>query len=53
MATSSFDKAFIVKDSKTADKIHKQLETKNSVSVVRKDVKAESSKGVALLKRSL
>lgn len=53
MATSSFDKGFVVKDSKISVKVHKQLEKKNTVHVTRKDVKAESIKGVALLKQSL
>lgn len=53
MATSSFDKGFTVKDKKTANRVHKQLERKNTVWVVKKDVKAESTKGVDLLKRSL
>lgn len=53
MATSSFDKGFVVTDIKTTQKVQKQLASRNNVKVAQKDVKAESSKGVQLLKRSL
>lgn len=53
MATSSFDKNFVVKDSSIVAKVHKKLQSKNCIKVIKKDIKKESSRGVALLKQSL
>ena len=53
MATSSFDKNFVVKDSDAITRVHNQLNRKNIITVNKKDIKADSSKGISLLKQSL
>jgi len=55
MATSSFDKEFIVKDPKTVSSFKQKLEAPavSVVTVKRKELSRESAKGIQLLKRSL
>lgn len=55
MATTSFDKDFIVRDSKAIASFQKSLaDTATPKTFIeRKDIKQESAKGIELLKRSL
>lgn len=53
MATSSFDRTFVVKG-EAATRFLKDLETnKTRISVKRKDLNKEASKGIELLKKAL
>ena len=53
MATSSFDRTFVVKG-EVADRFLKDLETNTTrIHVKRKDIDKESKRGVELLKKAL
>ncbi|MEL0028170.1 MAG: hypothetical protein VW625_05845 [Perlucidibaca sp.] len=53
MATSSFDRAFTVKDTKAADVLLNELQHGQHVTIKRRDIEAESKKGAQLLARRL
>lgn len=53
MATSSFDRAFTVKDTKAAEVLLNELQHGQSVAIKRRDIEAESKKGAQLLARRL
>ena len=51
MATSSFDKQFVINSGKAIESFLTSYETPTILNVSRKDIYAESLKGVELLKR--
>ncbi|KOO60059.1 hypothetical protein WH43_00060 [Rheinheimera sp. KL1] len=53
MATTSFDRNFVVSDSKSIEQIHKDLEAPRHVKIKKRNYKADSVKGIALLKQQL
>jgi len=53
MATTSFDKSFVVTDQESIDRIHHDLAHPRLIKVTKRDYKAESAKGIKLLKRRL
>ena len=53
MATSSFNKHFVIKDSTKIKALHKSLATTHKVEVKPRDINAESKQGSSLLKRYL
>jgi len=53
MATSSFDKTFVVVDRGAASRFASDVAKPEKVVVNRRDIDAESKRGLALLKRRL
>lgn len=53
MATVSFDKSFAVRDPKAAQSFLVQLDRSAPLKVVVRDVKADSQRGILLLKKKL
>ena len=53
MATASFDKSFVVKDKESIERIHHDLAHPRQVNVIERDYKAESERGIKLLKQLL
>jgi|JI10StandDraft_1071094.scaffolds.fasta_scaffold2355396_2 hypothetical protein len=52
MATSSFDKKFVIKDAKIAERFLQSLQEQKKIKVIQCNVEAETKKGLELLKRS-
>ena len=52
MATSSFDKKFVIKDAKIAERFLRSLQEQKKIKVIQCNVEAETKKGLELLKRS-
>lgn len=55
MATSSFDKSFVIHDASTAEKLIKALGDNSTFlkqKVIKRDIDKNSKKGVALLRRT-
>lgn len=53
MATASFDKSFVVHDKQSIDRIHQDLANPRHIKVKKRDYKAESKRGIQLLKQRL
>lgn len=53
MATSSFDKQFIIEDSDSFVKLHQDMSQPRKVKVNRRDHAAENEEGIQSLKRRL
>lgn len=53
MATTSFDKSFVVTDQESIDRLHHDLAHPRLVKVNKRNYKAESAKGIKLLKQRL
>ncbi len=53
MATALFDRSFVVDDSKSIEQIHKDLAAPRQVKIKKRNYKADSVKGIALLKQQL
>lgn len=53
MATASFDKGFVVKDKESIERIHYDLAHPHVVQITKRDYKAESKRGIKLLKQRL
>ncbi len=53
MATASFDKQFVVRDAADVERFKAMLERKNPVKVTQRDLKADSEKGIASLRKVL
>ena len=52
MATSSFDKKFVIKDAKIAERFLQSLQEQKKIKVIQCNVEVETKKGLELLKRS-
>lgn len=50
MATSSFDREFVVKDKEVSDRVRQELDMKHIIKVKKCDLDKESKKGIKLLK---
>ena len=50
MATSSFDKSFVVTDKESANKLREELAKKNVIKVKKTNLEKNSEKGLKLLK---
>lgn len=53
MATVSFDKQFVVHDAADIERFKAMLERKKPVKVTQRDLKADSEKGIASLRKVL
>lgn len=53
MATASFDKSFVVNDEKAIKQIQFDLKNPHKVTIIKRDLKADSEKGIQLLKQQL
>ncbi len=53
MATASFERSFVVTDSDAISQLHKDLENPRKVTIITRDKKADSEKGIELLKQQL
>jgi hypothetical protein len=53
MATTSFDKSFVVRDSESIRQIHKDLENPRKVVIQKRDYEADAKKGIELLAQQL
>ena len=53
MATSSFDKKFVIRDEKIAEQFLQSAQTQKKIKVIERNIDAETKKGLELLKRSL
>lgn len=53
MATTSFDKSFVVTDQESIDRIYNDLAHPRLIKVAKRDYKAEGAKGIKLLKQRL
>ncbi len=53
MATASFEKSFVVTDRESIDRIHQDLTHPRQVRIIKRDYKAESARGIQLLKQRL
>lgn len=53
MATVSFDKQFVVRDAADVARFKERLEQKNPVRITPRDLKADSDKGIASLRKVL
>ena len=53
MATASFERSFVVTDSDAINQLHKDLENPRKVTIITRDKKADSEKGIELLKQQL
>lgn len=53
MATASFERSFVVNDSKSIEQIHKDLAAPRRIKIKKRDYQAESEKGIQLLKQRL
>jgi hypothetical protein len=53
MATVSFDKGFVVRDKESIDRIHYDLKHPRIVRIKKRNYKAESKRGIRLLKQRL
>lgn len=51
MATSSFDKSFVVRDKSTADKFCSDFNKSHPVKVERRDSTKDKKEGISLLKQ--
>lgn len=51
MATSSFDRNFVVKDKKAADKLRQALSKEHVIKVKVRNIDEENKKGLELLKK--
>lgn len=47
MATSSFDKHFVIRDSAVAEKLHKSLKNPNTIKVRNRNLDNETKKGIS------
>ena len=53
MATASFERSFIVTDNEAIKQLQDDLETPRKVTIIKRDLKADSEKGIELLKQQL
>ncbi len=53
MATASFDKSFVVTDRESVERIRQDLTHPRQVKIIERDYKAESARGIQLLKQRL
>lgn len=53
MATASFEKSFVVRDKQSIEQLHYDLEYPREVQIAKRDIKANSKRGIALLKQRL
>ncbi|MBF7073982.1 hypothetical protein ISG33_11280 [Glaciecola sp. MH2013] len=53
MATASFERSFVVTDSDAIKQLHNDLQNPRKVTIVTRDRKADSEKGIELLKQQL
>lgn len=53
MATASFDRSFVVEDTRSIEQIHKDLANPRQIKVKKRNYKLESAKGIQLLKQQL
>jgi hypothetical protein len=53
MATVSFDKSFVVRDEESIKQIHYDLEHPRPVRIPKRDYRADSKRGIQLLKQRL
>jgi hypothetical protein len=53
MATSSFERSFVVTDSDAIKQLHNDLQNPRKVTIITRDKKADSEKGIELLKQRL
>ena len=53
MATVSFEKSFVVKDKQLIEQLHYDLEHPRKVQIANRDLKADSKRGIALLRQRL
>ena len=53
MATASFERNFVVTDSDAIKQLHNDLQNPRKVTIITRDKKADSEKGIELLKQQL
>lgn len=53
MATSSFDKKFVIKEASVAEQFLQSIQVQKKIKVTKRHIEAETKKGLELLKRSL
>jgi hypothetical protein len=53
MATASFERSFVVTDSDAIKQLHNDLQNPRKVTIITRDKKADSEKGIELLKQQL
>ena len=53
MATASFERSFVVTNNDAINQLHKDLENPRKVTIITRDKKADSEKGIELLKQQL
>ena len=53
MATASFERSFVVTDSDAIKQLHNDLQNPRKVTIITRDKKADSEKGIKLLKQQL
>lgn len=53
MPTTSFDKQFVIHEHTDAERLVELLKRKNPIQITKRDLKADSEKGIAALKKYL